>query len=198
MKGRIDPDPSEVPTPDGLYDYWTKFPGAEQPRIVRALRSGGPEEVLLDTEALAKGKSYFSLGKHRQSPDHRYYAYLVDQTRSENYLLHVRDLTTGRDLPEVMGDVWISPGARTAEGYGAYTFAFPAAFDSNLLSLVDRGFIYAIAHIRGGLEKGERWHNAGRLRNTFTDFIAVTEHLINRATPRQAGLSPAVIPLVVC
>jgi oligopeptidase B len=58
--------------------------------------------------------------------------------------------------------------------------AMPASFDSNIFSLVDRGFIYAIAHVRGGLEKGERWYNAGRHErkvNTFTDFIAVADHL---------------------
>jgi oligopeptidase B len=66
------------------------------------------------------------------------------------------------------------------EGYGAYAYVFPTSFDANVLSLVDRGFVYAIAHIRGGLEKGERWRNAGRLqnkRNTFADFIAAAEHL---------------------
>jgi oligopeptidase B len=66
------------------------------------------------------------------------------------------------------------------EGYGAYADAFATSFDANVLSLVDRGFVYAIAHIRGGLEKGERWRNAGRLQNkqnTFDDFIAVAEHL---------------------
>ena len=67
------------------------------------------------------------------------------------------------------------------EGYGAYADNFPATFDTNILSLVDRGFVYAIAHVRGGIEKGERWRNAGRRENkinTFTDFIAVAEHLI--------------------
>jgi oligopeptidase B len=66
------------------------------------------------------------------------------------------------------------------EGYGAYSFAFPAEFDSNLFSLVDRGFVYAIAHIRGGIEKGEHWRNSGRLANkinSFNDFIAVAEYL---------------------
>ena len=66
------------------------------------------------------------------------------------------------------------------EGYGAYAFALPALFDSNILSLVDRGFVHAIAHVRGGTEKGERWRNAGRRErkvNTFTDFIAVAEYL---------------------
>ena len=58
---------------------------------------------------------------------------------------------------------------------------FDAEFDSNLFSLVDRGFVYAIAHVRGGLEKGKRWHDGGRRENkvnTFTDFIAVAEYLI--------------------
>jgi oligopeptidase B len=66
------------------------------------------------------------------------------------------------------------------EGYGAYSFAFPTQFDSNLFSLIDRGFVYAIAHIRGGTEKGERWRNSGRLAykiNSFSDFIAVAEYL---------------------
>jgi len=66
-------------------------------------------------------------------------------------------------------------------GYGAYGISFPPAFNSNVLSLVDRGFIYAIAHTRGGQEMGRRWYEDGKMlrkRNTFTDFIAVAEHLI--------------------
>jgi oligopeptidase B len=56
-----------------------------------------------------------------------------------------------------------------------------ATFTRSAFSLIDRGFIYAIAHVRGGHEKGERWYAEGRMlnkRNTFTDFIAVTEALI--------------------
>ena len=65
-------------------------------------------------------------------------------------------------------------------GYGAYGYAMPAAFATGRLSLVDRGFVYAIAHIRGGTEKGWRWYQDGKLknkRNTFTDFIAAAEYL---------------------
>ena len=65
-------------------------------------------------------------------------------------------------------------------GYGAYGMAMPAAFSISQLSLVDRGFVYAIAHVRGGKEKGFAWYEAGRRRaksNTFTDFIAAAEHL---------------------
>jgi len=66
-------------------------------------------------------------------------------------------------------------------GYGAYGFPFPVSFSSNRLSLLDRGFVFAIAHVRGGGELGKPWHDDGRMmkkRNTFTDFIAVAEHLM--------------------
>jgi oligopeptidase B len=66
-------------------------------------------------------------------------------------------------------------------GYGAYGLSSHATFTRSAFSLIDRGFVYAIAHVRGGHEKGERWYAKGRMlnkRNTFTDFIAVTETLI--------------------
>lgn len=66
-------------------------------------------------------------------------------------------------------------------GYGSYGYSLPLGFNSNRLSLLDRGFVLAYAHIRGGGDLGKPWHDAGRLlnkRNTFTDFIAVTEHLL--------------------
>ena len=66
-------------------------------------------------------------------------------------------------------------------GYGAYGHAASAQFSTTRLSLVDRGFVYAIAHIRGGSDKGWAWYEKGKLgnkKNTFTDFIAVTRHLI--------------------
>ncbi len=68
-------------------------------------------------------------------------------------------------------------------GYGSYGMSIPAAFISNRLSLVDRGFVFAIAHVRGGTEKGWRWYREGKLaakQNTFSDFIAATEHLVTR------------------
>jgi len=66
-------------------------------------------------------------------------------------------------------------------GYGSYGMAMPAAFSTGRLSLVDRGFVYAIAHIRGGMDKGYGWYKAGKReckKNTFSDFIAVGEFLI--------------------
>lgn len=66
-------------------------------------------------------------------------------------------------------------------GYGAYGISIPASFSTSRLSLVDRGFIFAIAHIRGGKDKGYRWYKDGKhlkKTNTFTDFIAAGEHLV--------------------
>lgn len=66
-------------------------------------------------------------------------------------------------------------------GYGAYGISIPDSFNTNALSLVDRGFIYAIAHIRGGKEKGFNWYEQGKhhfKRNTFTDFIACGRFLV--------------------
>ncbi|HTF25377.1 MAG TPA: S9 family peptidase [Candidatus Limnocylindria bacterium] len=68
-------------------------------------------------------------------------------------------------------------------GYGSYGISISVNFSSNRLSLLDRGVVYAVAHIRGGGELGKSWHDAGRLkqkRNTFTDFIAAAEHLIEQ------------------
>ncbi len=66
-------------------------------------------------------------------------------------------------------------------GYGSYGISMPVHFSSNRLSLLDRGVIFAVAHIRGGGELGKPWHDAGRMKqkhNTFTDFVASAEHLI--------------------
>ena len=66
-------------------------------------------------------------------------------------------------------------------GYGAYGISVPAGFSTNALSLVDRGFVYAIAHVRGGNEKGYHWYKDGKREkktNTFTDFIAAGDFLV--------------------
>src|SRR5262249_21699064 len=68
-------------------------------------------------------------------------------------------------------------------GYGSYGLSQPVGFDSNRFSLLDRGFVYAQAHVRGGSELGRAWYDAGKMlhkKNTFTDFVAVADFLVSQ------------------
>ena len=68
-------------------------------------------------------------------------------------------------------------------GYGSYGIAIPDSFSTNRFSLLDRGFVYAIAHVRGGREKGQEWYDDGKLlkkKNTFLDFISCAEFLCEK------------------
>jgi len=76
-------------------------------------------------------------------------------------------------------------------GYGAYGISMPASFSTARLSLVDRGFIYAIAHIRGGKDKGFRWYTDGKMKkkkNTFSDFIASGDYLVKQGLTRRGRI----------
>ncbi len=104
-----------------------------------------------------------------QYKSERVYATASDGTRIPISLVYKKDLTPDGKRPLLL------------QGYGAYGFPSNAGFSSNRLSLLNRGMIYAIAHIRGGGEMGEVWHDLGKMmmkKNTFTDFIAASEHLI--------------------
>jgi oligopeptidase B len=77
-------------------------------------------------------------------------------------------------------------------GYGAYGIAIEPGFSTTRLSLVDRGFAYAIAHVRGGDDLGRAWYKAGKLEartNTFTDFVDVAQGLIERGYTREDRIS---------
>jgi len=99
----------------------------------------------------------------------RLHATASDGTRVPLSVVHRRDTPRDGSAPLLL------------YGYGSYGISVPVNFSSNRLSLLDRGVIYAVAHVRGGGELGKPWHDAGRMRqkrNTFTDFIAAAEHLI--------------------
>jgi oligopeptidase B len=101
----------------------------------------------------------------------RLFALAADGETVPISLLHRKDHALGGATPCLL------------HGYGAYGISIPAAFETNRLSLVDRGFVYAIAHVRGGSEKGWRWYREGKLAkkaNTFSDFIAVSEYLVKQ------------------
>ncbi|MEW5873303.1 MAG: S9 family peptidase [Chloroflexota bacterium] len=99
----------------------------------------------------------------------RLHALAPDGARVPISLLYRKDLPRDGSAPLLM------------EGYGSYGYSYDPAFDTRRLSLVDRGFVFAIAHVRGGSELGRAWYENGRLMNkvnTFTDFIACAEHLV--------------------
>src|SRR5699024_8436287 len=75
-----------------------------------------------------------------------------------------------------------SPRPTLLYGYGSYEASMDPGFSVSRLSLLDRGMLYVVAHVRGGGEMGRLWYDEGKLmkkKNTFTDFIDVADHLIN-------------------
>jgi len=118
MKGRIKEDDSSVPTPDGPWDYYSRYAlGAEHPVHARRPRGQeGPENVLLDEDALSKGKAYFHVGAASHSPDHALYAWAADEQGSEYYQIRVKDLASGEEVGSVIesayGDFCFSPDSQ--------------------------------------------------------------------------------------
>ena len=116
MRGRIKEDDSSVPARDGAYAYFARYrKGGQHPLICRTPADGGTETILLDADKLAKGHAYFHLGAHDHSPDHRLLAWSVDDAGSEFEKIRVRDLSSGKDLPDVIQDttggvVWAADG----------------------------------------------------------------------------------------
>ena len=114
MKGRIKEDDSSVPAPDGPWDYYVRYElGAQHPvhgRRPRGVAQG--EQVLLDEEALSRGKAFFQVGAARHSPDHALYAWAADEQGSEYYRIHIADLATGQET-----------GPPVESAYGAFAFS---------------------------------------------------------------------------
>ena len=125
MKGRIKEDDSSVPQKDGNYIYWSKFDeGAQYKKHYRKAVAGGVDQLILDENVLAKGKDYFRLGVLSISPDDRLMAYAYDDNGSERFEAHVRDLTTGAVLSDVI----------------------PGTLSSIVWTSDSKGFVYGLAN----------------------------------------------------
>ena len=179
------------------------------PRIaVRALDSGEEHAIAFDEEAyslgIVPGFEYETdiLRFAYASPTTPTHVYDYDMARRTRRLLRKQEVPSGHD-PEAYRTRRLSATAPDGEavpvtllyradlefsppppcllyGYGAYGMSIPAGFSTSRLSLVDRGFVYAIAHIRGGTDRGYRWYRTGKLAgktNSFDDFIAAGRHL---------------------
>ncbi|MGA8893458.1 MAG: S9 family peptidase [Anaeromyxobacteraceae bacterium] len=99
----------------------------------------------------------------------RLWAAARDGTKVPVSIVHRKDVK-----PDGTAPLWLY-------GYGSYGFGMPASFASGRISLLDRGVVYAIAHVRGGDEMGEPWHDDGMLtrkKNTFNDFVDVAQFLV--------------------
>lgn len=109
MKGRIKEDDSSVPDPDGPFEYYYRYrTGGQHPLICRRPRGaadGKREEILIDGDKEAEGHAYFVLADADHSLDHKLLAYAVDTTGSEFLVARVREIATGRELPDVIRDV---------------------------------------------------------------------------------------------
>ncbi|MBA3730500.1 MAG: S9 family peptidase, partial [Sphingomonas sp.] len=118
MKGRIKEDDASVPLRDGDYLYWSAFkPGTQYRFWYRKPVAGGPDQLLFDENAEAKGKEYFRLGAFAVSPDGSRLATLVDDDGSERFKLVVRDLATGKTL-ETVTEVGIGSPVWTSDSRG--------------------------------------------------------------------------------
>ena len=123
MKGRIQEDDSSVPQKDGDWIYWSTFTkGSQYRRHYRKPAAGGDEQIILDQNELAKGKDYFQLSELVISPNGKLMAYAYDDDSSERFEVHFRDLTTGKDLPDVIPGtlsslVWSADSGGLVFGY---------------------------------------------------------------------------------
>ena len=118
MRGRIKEDDSSVPLADGPFAYFDSYrEGGQHELISRMPRDGGPTQVVLDGDELAKQSDYFSFGDARHSPDHKLEAWSADTRGSEYFTIRVREWDTGNDLPDILertdGDVVWSLDSRS-------------------------------------------------------------------------------------
>ena len=111
MRGRIKEDDSSVPQPDGPFLYYSRYrKGGEHPLICRRPRDAGSpgaksrEQIMLDADALSEGKDFFDLADTAHSPDHSLLGWSADEAGSELHMIRIRDLASGKDLPDAIPD----------------------------------------------------------------------------------------------
>ena len=165
-----------VDFPEPVYTFW---PGKNEDFNTNLLRFTYTSLIIPDsvfdydmnarTRVLKKQEEVLGGYDPGQYQSERTFATAEDGTKTPISLVHKKGLRKDGHNPCLL------------TGYGSYGASSDPQFVSSRLSLLDRGFVFAIAHIRGGGEMGRTWYEDGKLlnkKNTFTDFIACAEHLI--------------------
>jgi oligopeptidase B len=99
--GRIKQDDSSVPAVKGDYSYYTRYESGKQyPIYARKAKQGGAEQIMLDVNSMAAGKDFYQIGNYAVSPDQHLLAYVEDLNGRRSYTVKIRDLRTGKDLPD--------------------------------------------------------------------------------------------------
>jgi oligopeptidase B len=165
MRGRTKEDDSSVPAPDGPLEYYRRFAaGAQHPIYARRPRgSDGPEQVLIDVDAQAQGKTFYKVISAEHSSDHALLAYAVDEQGSEIYSVYVKDLASGETLAgpvtNCTGDFCWSPDAqylfwifRDDNGRPAKVYRRPARGGEDVLVYdePDDGFFISVDQSESG------------------------------------------------
>jgi len=165
-----------VDFPEPVYTYWRSRNPDFNTNMLRFNYTSlvTPRSVFdynMDTKTRELKKQYEVLGGYDPSlyQSERIFAKASDGTMVPLSLVYRKGMVKDGNNPLLL------------HGYGSYGISQEPTFSSNRLSLLDRGFVYAMAHVRGGGEMGRYWYEDGKLlkkKNTFTDFIACAEHLI--------------------
>ncbi|WP_306519863.1 S9 family peptidase [Rheinheimera sp.] len=101
--GRVKQDDSAVPAVKGDYSYYSRFESGKQyPIFARKPKAGGAEQIMLDVNKMAEGKDFYQISNYQVSPDQQLIAYAEDTSGRRNYNLKIRDLRTGKDLPDLL------------------------------------------------------------------------------------------------
>ena len=166
MRARIKEEDSDVPVPDGPFQYYERHrDGGQHPLLCRRPRDGGDETVMVDGDTLAAGAPFFDLGGAEHSPDHGLLAWSVDRKGSELYTIQVREIATGHDRPDRVPDtegtaVWFADGqsflyVRLDDNHRAsrvyrHRLGTEVAEDALVLHEPDPGWFVSVGRLRSG------------------------------------------------
>ena len=170
------PEPAFEVTPSENLDFYAKefrfrYESMVTPPSVRAVNGlSGEQRTLKDKEVPGYDRTKYKTERLR--------ATAADGTKIPLSIVYRGDLDRGKPQPLYL------------YGYGSYGISETASFSSKVVSLLDRGIVFAVAHVRGGGEMGEEWRDAGRMAKkmtTFTDFVSCAEFFVKEkwTTPQQ-------------